>query len=721
MGMALLGQACDRGEITDRAAELAQSQGQPQPGAPKPALPRSKGAAGSTWTGPASGEIGQPAVFNVTLSERSHLAGTVRVTPWDSIADGTFNPTSLDLSDTTRSGSFTYTPTHPGTRSIAIANNRELLDPPPVSFNSRARTNGSRTQTGSPYFVAPKSTSGRGTKDDPFGLPDLLTTATSPVAPGRALTILQPGDTLYFLGGEYHIRGSTNPGYYANQLIGPTVSGTASQPITLAAYPGQAVRMFLEAGSQPLFGTAAPTLNYVRFLGFTVQPTSTYTSGGILEVAKPFDISGSGCEVAYNEIIGQYAATQDNHEAIQVASANAAWIHHNSIHGFTGLSFNSDGIKVYYASNTIFEDNYITGCTAGVYDKGWTATPTFTYNGNTWRRNWIVDNSSYQFVGNNQTTDAQYYMYDNVFDGIQPMNLNVLQVGDQIYNNFLRNLSSAPGGQVLINNNVLMMADTIGGLGRVYQTQFWNNVMLQGGTAGIEAYHSYDNYVRRGSKAPFAYSDYNVYDGAPGWDFPKVTFNLSQFRRQGFETHSSVVKSDSMLYPNIASGDYTLAAAYQTAGRYGDPVGPRFPINQIMNPGRYGPRVKGTGSSPRITRQPENQTVALGGSAAFSVQVSGSGLLYQWQRSNDHGKTWITIQGANSQMYTISKVTAPDHAKVFRCLVAGVGGSLWSNPVTLSVNARAAPPITTKTSRRTGRASPEGSEAANPRSRGDLH
>jgi hypothetical protein len=600
-----------------------------------------------------------------------------------------------------------------GIASVAIANNGGLSDPAPISFNSQAETGTSKVQTGTPYLICPKPTSGAGTKDDPFGLPDLLNTTTSPVAPGRALTILRPGDTLYFLGGEYHIRGSTNPGDHANQLIGPTVSGTASQPITFAAYPGQAVLMFLDAGSQALFGTVTPTLNYVRFLGFTIEPTSTITSGSLLEVAKPFDISGTGCEVAYNEIIGQYAATPDNHEAIEVISANAAWIHHNYIHGFTGLSGNSDGIKVYYTSNAIFEDNYVTGCTAGVVDKGWTATPTYTYNHNTWRRNWVVNNSLNQFIGNNQTTNAQYYIYDNVFDGIQPMNLNSLQVGDQIYNNLLRNLPSAPGGQMLINNNVLMMADTIGGPGRVYQTQIWNNVMLQGGTVGmrarrrldrvvrgknvmleggtvgIEVYHSYDLYVRRGSTAPFAYSDYNVYDGAPGWDFPNGTFDLSQFRRQGFETHSSVVSRDSTLYPNIASGDYTLAAAYQTAGRYRDPVGPRYSINEIMNPGRYGPRVRGTGSLPCITRQPENQAVVLGRSAAFRVQVSGSGLLYQWQRSDDHGKTWISIQGANLAAYTLPKVTKADNGAVFRCLAACVDGSLWSNFATLTVSTAA--------------------------------
>jgi hypothetical protein len=64
-----------------------------------------------------------------------------------------------------------------------------------------------KAETGSTYFISPKSTSGAGTRGNPFGLPDLLTTTTSPVTQGRALTILKPGDTLYFLGGDYHISG----------------------------------------------------------------------------------------------------------------------------------------------------------------------------------------------------------------------------------------------------------------------------------------------------------------------------------------------------------------------------------------------------------------------------------------------------------------------------------------------------------------------------------
>jgi hypothetical protein len=87
-----------------------------------------------------------------------------------------------------------------GIASAAIANDGRLNDHAPVSSNSQAETGTSKIQTGAFYFVCPKPNSGAGTKDDPFGLADLLNTTTSPVTQGRAMTILKPGDTLYFSG-----------------------------------------------------------------------------------------------------------------------------------------------------------------------------------------------------------------------------------------------------------------------------------------------------------------------------------------------------------------------------------------------------------------------------------------------------------------------------------------------------------------------------------------
>ncbi|MFI5459059.1 MAG: NosD domain-containing protein, partial [Isosphaerales bacterium] len=429
---------------------------------------------------------------------------------------------------------------------------------------------------------------------------------------------------------------------------------------------GQTVRIFLDAGSQPVFGTESPTLSYVRVLGFTIEPTSTYTSGGILEVASPFRISGTSDEVAYCEIIGQYAATTDNHDGIRLDSANSAWIHNNNIHGVTGGGGNSAGIKVYGSSDIIVEDNYIHGCTSGIFDKE-------GGNQNTYRRNYLTNNTDLEFIGNNQGTAAILYIYDNVVDG--EINLQFVNDSNQVYNNLIRTSDSYNGKVTGIQAQ-----------NPSTNAQVWNNIILSEGQAVWGYVDANENLTD--SPPPLSYMNYNVYDSSPSYGFGlylsnPVTYSLSQFQGQGFEQHAQVVSSDLSIFQDLTS--YVLLTQWTTAGRYGDPVGPRYPVAQILNTSRYGPGSLSTGISPIITQQPQNQTVSAGGSATFSVQVNGSGLLYQWQSSSDGGNTWMTIQGASSAAYTITQVTTTESGAVFRCLVSSVGGSAWSNPATLTV------------------------------------
>ena len=484
------------------------------------------------------------------------------------------------LSSAARAGSSPSTPTGSEPPTIAIANNVELTGPPPVSFNSEAQTGTSKIQTASSYFISPRSRTGTGTKSDPFGLPDLLNTTTSPVTQGRALTILKPGDTLYFLGGNYNISGSTDIKDYNIQLLCPTVSGTSTEPITLSAYPGQTVNIFLNAGIQPVFGTESPVLNYVRFLGFTIERMSTVMSVAIniLEVARPFSICGKGNEIGYCEIIGKHERTVDNHDGIRLdPGATNTWIHHNNIHGELGSSFNSAGIKLYASVGAIIEDNFIHDNTVGIYDKDTNAPNLATY-----RRNWVTNNTTYQFLGNTQGNPATYFIYDNVFDGVGTFNFQSLNTASQVYNNFLRN--SRPASGDLYARMITMIYGT-----GVYQTQLWNNIVLSGNGTPMWGYATYDKHVQGGSKAPIAYMDYNVYDGAPHYRFGDVPdYKLSQFKAHGFEVHSSVVSNDLAIFQDLTS--YRLKPRWTTAGRHRDPVGPRFPIAQIMNTSRYGAR-----------------------------------------------------------------------------------------------------------------------------------
>ena len=341
--------------------------------------------------------------FNLNSSSGSTVAATVTYN--SSTNTATLTPTAALANSTT------YTATVSGALDTA---GDSMSGPVSWSFTTAAPA---VVATGTTFYVSPSATSGSGTFSNPFGPSQLLNTSTDPFTQGPALTILQPGDTLYFLAGTYDVAGSTDPNDYQDQLLSPTVSGTPSAPITLSAYPGATVNIVCTGGDQPIFGTSGPVLNYVRFLGFSVEAGPGITNPNTNEPAVPacFYISGTSDEVGYCQVIGQYVATTDNNDGIRIDAANSAWIHNNNIYGVTGESHNSAGIKIYYSTNLLISDNYIHNNTVGIFDKDAGTLGNGT-NQNTYTRNWITNNSDDQFLGNNQNDQAVYYIYDNVID-----------------------------------------------------------------------------------------------------------------------------------------------------------------------------------------------------------------------------------------------------------------------------------------------------------------
>ena len=334
-------------------------------------------------------------------------------------------------------------------------------------------------------------------------------------------------------------------------------------------YPGATVRIFEDSGGQPVFGTSTPHVNYVRFIEFIVSPG----------LQNAFRICGTGNEVAYNEVIGQYVNSGDNHDGIRIEDADSAWVHHNNIHGVTGPSENSVGIKIYKSTNLLVVDNYIHDNAGGIRDKdgGGFSVP----NNNSYARNWLTNNPIGQFIGNAQGNPGTYNIYDNVIDGSIDGG-DSSSLNNQIYNNLLRTSETADGGRLASIYN-----HTNG-----YRDNVWNNITIGGGGAIWGYQNHYVAFSVGQTTSPLAYMDYNFYDGAPSYDFnvygtPHYTYTLSQFQSQGFETHSVQVASVTTIYQDTVS--YVLKAPYTTAGRYGDPVGPRFPVAQILNTNRYGP------------------------------------------------------------------------------------------------------------------------------------
>ncbi|WP_273567703.1 GEVED domain-containing protein [Maribacter halichondriae] len=88
------------------------------------------------------------------------------------------------------------------------------------------------------------------------------------------------------------------------------------------------------------------------------------------------------------------------------------------------------------------------------------------------------------------------------------------------------------------------------------------------------------------------------------------------------------------------------------------------------------------GSVPTINTQPQDQEVADGADATFSVSATGGILSYQWQVSTDSGVNYSDIPGATSSSYTESGVTASENGNFYRVLI--LDGSYICSPTTSS-------------------------------------
>lgn len=79
-----------------------------------------------------------------------------------------------------------------------------------------------------------------------------------------------------------------------------------------------------------------------------------------------------------------------------------------------------------------------------------------------------------------------------------------------------------------------------------------------------------------------------------------------------------------------------------------------------------------------INQQPENQEVAIGTTATFTIDAAsetGASLSYQWQYSTDGGKTWKSSSGATATTKNFKlSVNATTINRIVRCIVTASSG-----------------------------------------------
>jgi hypothetical protein len=90
------------------------------------------------WSGPSFGTVGVPSSnFTVTVVG-GMISGTLTAMMSDAANGGTFTPTTVTITEGSRSATFTYTAVSTGVKTLSMTNNGGLTDPDPLSFTAVA-------------------------------------------------------------------------------------------------------------------------------------------------------------------------------------------------------------------------------------------------------------------------------------------------------------------------------------------------------------------------------------------------------------------------------------------------------------------------------------------------------------------------------------------------------------------------------------------------------
>ncbi len=91
---------------------------------------------------------------------------------------------------------------------------------------------------------------------------------------------------------------------------------------------------------------------------------------------------------------------------------------------------------------------------------------------------------------------------------------------------------------------------------------------------------------------------------------------------------------------------------------------------------------------PVVTLQPEDQTVAVGGTASFEATGGGSPApTVQWELSANEGASWTPVAGATADKLTISNAQLSESGREYRAVFKNSAGSTASNAALLTVSA----------------------------------
>lgn len=428
---------------------------------------------------------------------------------------------------------------------------------------------------------------------DPFRLGDVfnLAASNSRSTAGNALTT--PGDTLYLRGGVYAVATFSDGASFSSPALRPAGSGASGNPITIRSYPGEIAVLVRTSGKQPLVGSSDGGRSYITVMGLDVRSVS----GTMNSLIQHYG-AGTGNRIDYCALSGEYVATGDNHEGIEInggsptSRQDGAAVTFCRVGGFLGLpGANSAGLKSYFASNLAVEDCWFFNNTTNAYNKAVNEAVAETNINAFWRR-CLFDGPQNQILA---TANGGVTLEDSVCRSaagvmVQPWSTKAGGI-------VIRNCLFLPSG-----SNFGIFGDrqpaTVGpwpnGAG------FYNNVVaaaLATITVGSTAYQPLGT-VGDAENCVFSACDHNLYLRSDSTAAPTVKhrfsdygtpvqYTLAEMQGKGLEAASRAIPGG---LPAVFSdpSTYRLRDEFRAAGRDGDTPGPHDPA-AVLDITRYGP------------------------------------------------------------------------------------------------------------------------------------
>lgn len=383
--------------------------------------------------------------------------------------------------------------------------------------------------------------------------------AGTSAAPWKTLYALNsrsfsPGDVISVKSGTYVV---ATGGVWSAPSIRLTSSGTAAAPIVVKSETKHGAVIDCANGTAPPIGAAG--ISYVVWDGFVVK---TCSASGVVVT----DSTGITLQNLKVWGIRQAGTPGDNTNAISLLNAQQTWIRNNELFDVdSGVMHNGNGtgIKSYYSSGTLAENNFIHDTTgSAIYDKRGGVNNTYRYNLA------LRVSTPYMIGGETNKPTNNISFHNNVgvdirtaFE-IQQEVLNDIH----IYNNTFVDYESG-----ISTNN----PDTPTAIPRI---RFFNNLFARessldssGGDPDRDVSGSYES-SRNGQQ--FSLIDYNVYSPTgQRWVFanstssPAIFDNIGAWRtafNKGFDFNGSVATP---TFVNRATMDLRLASGSSLSGK----------------------------------------------------------------------------------------------------------------------------------------------------------